>query len=337
MYRGIHKRLKQEVIIKKWDVRDNISASLELTLLKSSRHPQIPRIFDFIKWNADSFIVMEKIDGSALDKIMKNHVFSLEEICIIGNQICDILEYFETFSPYIVHGDIKPSNLIIQKKSKKVFLIDFDAAVYANNNGYIRGGTPKYLPRLKQLSAGSGKYLIDNRIDIYALAETLKQLLKGNMWSIKRLKFYFDMIFIQYSIYSPLQKINPFSRRNKFALSRVRKQLGRHLLKKITKKWKQLFIVLLLMTLFYTGNLLEKQFLFEQYTQQAYQELVQQNKIIYSKRDYSQFLEYYKKIEKLSLYLYDTSNIEKKEAFQEAYKKLQEGGWLEESSGKEKI
>lgn len=73
-----------------------------------------------------------------------NHIFTREEIYIIGTKIIDIIEYLHERN--IVHRDIRIPNVIID--GEEVYFIDFGLARVVNNERYIPSVDFSYLGHL---------------------------------------------------------------------------------------------------------------------------------------------------------------------------------------------
>lgn len=85
----------------------------------------------------------------------------------------EVLEYLHTRQPPIIHRDIKPGNLKLNKQGK-IILLDFGLAKSVGMKS-LTGHTPSYAP-LEQVKEGSGT---DARSDLFSLAATLYHLMTG--------------------------------------------------------------------------------------------------------------------------------------------------------------
>ena len=75
VYKAIHPSLKRYVVIKKLSIRGNASLrerfKREAQILLELHHPNVVHMFDFFKEGSFYYIVLEYVDGMALDKLLK--------------------------------------------------------------------------------------------------------------------------------------------------------------------------------------------------------------------------------------------------------------------------
>jgi len=100
-------------------------------------HPQIPQVIDYQKIKRQSILQMSRAPGIDLEQL-SHQVGPLapELVVSIALQLADILLYLRNANNHrqlkpIVHGDIKPSNLVYDKSTGKVQLIDWGSSVTA--------------------------------------------------------------------------------------------------------------------------------------------------------------------------------------------------------------
>jgi serine/threonine protein kinase len=167
----------------------------EARLLASLSHPGIPRIYSYFSEAGRYYIVMEYIDGETLERAV-THVdplgrtvgarsLSAEEVTRHAIRICRVLEYLDDQPTPVVHYDIKPANLIVDRNGGEVRLVDFGTA-----RSPTRWATRA---RLDQRQSGQDASTVfgtegyaapeqyqgqtDPRSDVYALAATVYHLL----------------------------------------------------------------------------------------------------------------------------------------------------------------
>lgn len=142
IYEAYHLKLGIEVIMKKISLINNSNfASSEVSILKSIKHQYIPQIYDLVNIGEDSYIIMEYIKGKSLDEIMKFEVLHDNQIIKWTKQLLMALDYMHNQSIPILHCDIKPSNIIVDKHDDAC-LIDFNVSMilngFANPKGFSK-------------------------------------------------------------------------------------------------------------------------------------------------------------------------------------------------------
>jgi serine/threonine protein kinase len=141
-------------------------------------HPNICRIKHFFNHGEDTVIAMEYIDGIAVDeKINEEGKLSTEESLQIISDLLDILEFAHQKGIY--HRDIKPGNIMIDKKGQ-VKIIDFGIAkAETDPNLTLAGtacGTPAYMAPEQFTPTQETNYAL---VDVYAAGTTLYTMLTG--------------------------------------------------------------------------------------------------------------------------------------------------------------
>lgn len=162
----------------------------EARLLSELSHPGIPRIYSYFSEAGRYFIVMEYIEGETLEGAVRHRdalgrevparPLPPEAIVRHGIRICRVLEYLADRATPVIHQDIKPANLIVDRTSGEVRLVDFGAA-----QARIRWATRVHLGRGQSSVLGTQGYAApeqhqgqsEPRSDVYALAATLYHLL----------------------------------------------------------------------------------------------------------------------------------------------------------------
>jgi len=146
-------------------------------LLKLS-HKNIVRVLDVGTYKNTPYIVMDYIDGYDLEELIEEKGrLSLPKALDIFTQILKALYYVH--SKGIIHRDIKPKNILIDKEGT-VKLTDFGIA--KSLYSHIKTSTGGYLgaPAYSSPEQMDGKP-VDIRSDIYSLGITLYEMLSGKV------------------------------------------------------------------------------------------------------------------------------------------------------------
>ena len=100
-------------------------------------HPQIPKVIEYQKIKRQSILQMSRAPGIDLEQLsLQLGPLAPELLVSIALQLADILLYLRQANNHrqlkpIVHGDIKPSNLVYDRSTGKVQLIDWGSSVSA--------------------------------------------------------------------------------------------------------------------------------------------------------------------------------------------------------------
>lgn len=159
------------------EVKERQLFEREVETLRSIRHKNLPLLIDVIKQEKKAYLVMEYIEGRTLQEILdKKKTLSLKEGIRIGIEILEALECLHNQKPAVVYGDIKLSNIMIDKEGK-VKLIDFGTSLDANGRE-ISYGTIGYAAP-EQVLMNLYDPGIDTRTDIYCFGILLYKMLTG--------------------------------------------------------------------------------------------------------------------------------------------------------------
>ena len=144
------------------------------------QHNNIVIVFDAGDQDGDPYIVMEFVEGEGLDKIVKEQERLQPQIALsITEQVCLALAYAHRKG--VIHRDVKPANVIVQKNGTAK-LLDFGIArdetrldQTLTSTGTLVG-TPPYMAPERFRGAP-----IDGRSDIFSVGVLLYQLVTGRL------------------------------------------------------------------------------------------------------------------------------------------------------------
>jgi len=92
-------------------------------------HFSIPQIRDLLKMDDGTLVIVSKfIEGLTVAQMVEKvgRIYP-EDVTSIAERVLNVLWYLH--DNRIVHGDIKPQNIIVKPKSRSVFVIDFGLAM----------------------------------------------------------------------------------------------------------------------------------------------------------------------------------------------------------------
>lgn len=154
------------------------SFKVEVELLSSLNHSDIPRIVDRIEVDNYYYVIMDFIDGISLKKKVQTEGPQKEDDIVEWvKMLCDILIYLHTakVNP-IIYRDMKPDNIMLTQNGR-VKLIDFGIAKECvRNEKQIGIGTQGYAAPEQY---GGASNILDERTDIYSLGATMFYLATG--------------------------------------------------------------------------------------------------------------------------------------------------------------
>lgn len=203
VFLALHPQMNKQVVIKKLRSEVSIKALRdrffrEADDLMRLSNPHIVKMYDYFTDRGGDYIVMEYIDGMALDKLLKKQGGSLP-IPLAVQIFLDVCYGLRAaHANGIIHRDIKPANVLVSKRAE-VKLADFGIAGredekggaitlveeagngstapssdFATKAGAVLG-TPAYMSP-EQITDSSS---VDRRSDIYSMGVMLYQMLTG--------------------------------------------------------------------------------------------------------------------------------------------------------------
>src|SRR5271155_312372 len=181
--------LKRFVAIKRMSPHANSTDADRKRLLKEAQrasalnHPSIGAVYDVVEHAGELWVVMEYIEGETLRRRLKQPI-SQEDFFAIAAQCCEGLQ--AAFEKGIIHGDIKPENIMLTA-GNRVKILDFGVARRA-----WRAGTPEEATQSMQTMTASGgtpAYMApevllqqpdDGRSDLFSLGLVFYEMLGGD-------------------------------------------------------------------------------------------------------------------------------------------------------------
>lgn len=184
VYKGLDTMLKRPVAIKVIEEGLRTSSAYaqrferEAQSVANLRHPNIVNVYYFGNQDNVYYLVMEYIDGTDLDAILRNYgqngeLMPYADVMRILEAIANALDY--AHGQGVIHRDVKPSNIMLERSGRPV-LTDFGLALKVSE-GTVGDtfGTPHYVsPEQARSSADAVP-----QSDLYSLGVVAYELLTG--------------------------------------------------------------------------------------------------------------------------------------------------------------
>ncbi|MDC8803711.1 protein kinase [Halomonas pacifica] len=144
----------------------------EAFMLEQVEHPRVPRLIAYQRVRNQSILVMERAPGLNLEEVsLGEGRLSPRLVVRIADQLADILRHLRRESGVtgkpVIHGDIKPSNLVFDAAREEVALIDWGSSVFAQldaNGQFVASNVMELMSdNLQQTNARLG--------DVYFIGE----------------------------------------------------------------------------------------------------------------------------------------------------------------------
>lgn len=180
VYKVKDEHIDKEYAMKVQPLQGRENRDGEVEMLRMLEHSGLPSLHDIISDRKCLYIVMDIAQGISLEHYVKKvGKLSVKETIQISRQLCEIIRYLHSRPIPVIHGDLKPANIMVD--DHKVRLIDFGCAVQAYSKGIVLRGTPGYVA--PELSRGE----LTTRNDVYSFGAILFYMLIGRNTDFSRL------------------------------------------------------------------------------------------------------------------------------------------------------
>lgn len=170
-------RLKTKTAVRRFVREVRASAKLD--------HPLIVRALDADSIDGRHFLAMEYVDGCDLVTEIEHGPLPIVDVLAVAFQVALALQHL--YENGVVHRDLKPTNLIRDRKTQAVKVLDLGLSRIINPDGGAESaaltqagtiiGTPDYMAP----EQGQDVRIADTRSDLYSLGCTLYFLLTGRV------------------------------------------------------------------------------------------------------------------------------------------------------------
>ncbi|MDQ2952016.1 MAG: serine/threonine protein kinase, partial [Chloroflexota bacterium] len=185
VYRARDLRLNRRVAIKVLPPELAFNADVRERFLREAQtsaqlaHPGIVPIYMVDEAEGLVFFVMALVDGETLgERLLRERRLPVEQVRRILTDVADALAYAHANG--VVHRDIKPDNIMLDRATGRAVVTDFGIARAAAGDSRLTVtgvaiGTPAYMSPEQAL----GERELDGRSDIYSLGIIGYQMLAG--------------------------------------------------------------------------------------------------------------------------------------------------------------
>ncbi|MGH7623384.1 MAG: serine/threonine-protein kinase, partial [Gemmatimonadaceae bacterium] len=189
VYRARDRRLKRLVAIKLLPPELAFRSEIKTRFLREAEtaaqlsHPNIVPIYSVDERDGLVYFVMALVEGPTLARRMyEDGQLPIDSVRRVMREVAEALAY--AHSRGVIHRDIKPDNILMDKESGRAMVTDFGIARAIEGGGDSRLtatgvaiGTPAYMS--PEQAAGDRE--IDGRTDLYALGVVAYQMLAGRL------------------------------------------------------------------------------------------------------------------------------------------------------------
>ena len=184
IYKAYDSNMQKDVAVK---LIKNASAEAlenrnEIDLMKNLKSKYLPVFYDFVQNGDEVYTVMEYIDGHDIKRLIEmGKTFNEDEIIRCGIQLCDAASELHSKHPPIIHGDIKPANVMLTPTGD-ICLIDFNiSAIMQGNKAAVKGYSKEYAAPEQTFTSKNYKQYVEKPIEDEFHEET-RFLLNENMY-----------------------------------------------------------------------------------------------------------------------------------------------------------
>src|SRR5215813_2800180 len=145
----------------------------EVRLTRKIQHKNVARMFDIGEHAGDKFLTMELVAGQSLAREVSSQPMAWSRLKMIAEQVCAGLAAAHDAS--VIHRDLKPDNILIEKGTDRVVITDFGIARSLDDVAVTQVGamigTPRYMAP-EQINSEK----VDARADLFSLGVMLFEL-----------------------------------------------------------------------------------------------------------------------------------------------------------------
>ncbi|MBN1797771.1 MAG: protein kinase [Spirochaetales bacterium] len=180
---------RQKLVVKKIlegkrskNIENLLLFNKEASILKQLRHMNIVEIYNFGESDGSNYIAMEYVEGQDLAAFLKDKgVLDVSTFLKIAIPLSETLAFIHNKN--VVHGDIKPGNIIITVSTNEISikLLDFGVALLKDLGSVYRSHISGTFAYMSPEQSGVLKRPVDLHSDLYSLGVLFYQMLSGEL------------------------------------------------------------------------------------------------------------------------------------------------------------
>jgi tRNA A-37 threonylcarbamoyl transferase component Bud32 len=154
----------------------------EAEAIAQLNHPNILLVYDVGQHKGEHYISMEFIHGDDLSHLIDSGAIETRRALSITRDVASALAYAHLHG--ILHRDVKPANIMVERNTARVLLMDFgiatirkDSAGGSERSAYAVGTPPYMAPEQADPHGHLGE--VDTQSDLYSLGAVLYEMLTG--------------------------------------------------------------------------------------------------------------------------------------------------------------
>ncbi|CAD8094072.1 unnamed protein product [Paramecium primaurelia] len=182
-------------------ITSNVDQENEANLLKACCHQNIVKLYKVLVANNHLYLIMERLVGLTLDKLMKQSILSEQSIRNYMTQILNALVFLHRKN--IIHRDLKPENIFICENScVKLIDLGLGQEIVCKGCVYQSVGTPYFIA--PEVILGKDQ---SQAVDIFSLGIIFYMMinnLQHPLWDGQmRKRHYYELISNEFQINFP--------------------------------------------------------------------------------------------------------------------------------------
>lgn len=155
------------------EIKEREIAEKEIQWLRILKHPGLPGLHDVVHTETSTYIIMEYIGGVTLREFIKTNGAMKDKECVKWMvKLTELLLFLHAQNTPVIHGDLKPENIIL-RETGELALLDLGSAAYLGDLGNALYGTKGYVAPERL----DGKSMVQN--DIYSAGKLMQYMITG--------------------------------------------------------------------------------------------------------------------------------------------------------------